>query len=66
VKKNIETAYNYYEGEYSKDKKNGMGVFKWATGNYYSGNYKDDQIEGHGEMRWTDGTVYIGQWERGI
>eukprot|EP00826_Nyctotherus_ovalis_P001288 TRINITY_DN10190_c0_g1_i5.p1 TRINITY_DN10190_c0_g1~~TRINITY_DN10190_c0_g1_i5.p1 ORF type:complete len:254 (-),score=40.61 TRINITY_DN10190_c0_g1_i5:16-777(-) len=57
---------NMYEGEYLKDKKEGFGIFKWASGNIYRGQYKEDEREGIGEMRWVDGSSYIGQWERGI
>ncbi len=56
----------YYEGEYEGDKKNGQGVFTWASGNVYRGEYKDDERDGHGEMKWTDGSYYIGEWVRGI
>jgi len=55
-----------YEGTYLKDKKEGFGIFKWASGNIYRGQYKEDEREGIGEMRWVDGSCYIGQWERGI
>lgn len=55
-----------YEGQYYKDKKQGFGIFKWATGNIYRGQYKADEREGIGEMKWTDGSVYIGQWIAGI
>jgi hypothetical protein len=48
------------------DKKEGYGIFKWASGNVYRGVYKNDERDGIGEMRWTDGSVYLGQWNRGI
>ena len=57
---------NQYEGEYVNDKKEGYGVFKWASGNVYRGQYRNDEREGIGEMRWTDGSVYVGMWIRGI
>jgi hypothetical protein len=56
----------YYEGEYEDDKKQGYGVFTWASGNIYKGDYKNDEREGHGEMKWTDGSYYVGEWLRGI
>ena len=55
-----------YEGEYSKDKKQGFGIFKWASGNRYIGQYKSDERDGIGRMQWTDGSIYIGQWKHGI
>ena len=57
---------NMYEGQYFRDKKQGFGIFKWASGNIYRGQYKGDEREGIGEMRWTDGSMYIGLWSRGI
>ncbi len=32
-----------YEGQYFRDKKQGFGVFKWASGNIYRGQYKEDE-----------------------
>ena len=55
-----------YEGQYFTDKKQGFGIFKWASGNIYRGQYKNDERDGIGEMHWTDGSIYIGQWSRGI
>lgn len=57
---------NMYEGQYFRDKKQGFGIFKWASGNIYRGQYKVDEREGLGEMRWTDGSIYTGYWEHGI
>jgi hypothetical protein len=65
-RKSKESKSNQYEGQYFHDKKQGYGVFKWASGNIYRGQYMNDEREGIGEMRWTDGSVYIGQWSRGI
>lgn len=45
-----------YEGEYVNDKKEGYGVFKWASGNVYEGMFKDDERHGKGKMTWTDGS----------
>ena len=55
-----------YEGQYFKDKKQGFGAFKWASGNLYIGQYNDDEREGLGKMRWTDGSSYVGEWAHGI
>ena len=65
-RKSKESRTNMYEGQYYRDKKQGFGIFKWASGNMYIGQYKSDEREGIGEMRWTDGSIYVGQWERGI
>lgn len=55
-----------YEGEYVNDKKDGYGVFRWASGNLYQGQFKDDERHGKGRMEWTDGSYYEGDWFRGI
>ncbi len=60
------TRSNMYEGQYFRDKKQGFGIFKWASGNMYRGQYRNDERDGIGEMRWTDGSIYTGWWERGI
>lgn len=55
-----------YEGDYVNDKKEGQGVFRWASGNLYEGEFKDDERHGKGTMVWTDGSKYEGDWFRGI
>lgn len=65
-RKNKDHEAHQYDGQYIDDKKEGYGIFKWASGNIYRGMYKNDEREGIGEMRWTDGSVYLGQWHRGI
>lgn len=57
---------NSYEGEFKNDKKQGQGVFQWASGNLYKGDYKGDEREGYGEMFWTDSSCYKGEWIKGI
>ncbi len=57
---------NTFEGEYSRDVKQGFGVFHWASNNIYRGQYANDERDGIGEMTWVDGSRYVGQWVRGI
>jgi len=65
-RKNNSQKTNMYEGQYFKDKKQGFGIFKWASGNVYRGQYKNDERDGIGEMIWTDGSRYKGMWAHGI
>ena len=65
-RKSKDRSTNIYEGQYYKDKKQGFGIFKWASGNVYIGQYKNDDREGIGKMIWTDGSMYIGQLGKGI
>jgi len=65
-KKSTSYNANIYEGQYANDKKEGFGIFKWASGNKYIGHYKNDKREGIGQMTWTDGSIYIGEWKEGI
>lgn len=41
-------ASDKYEGEYIADKKNGYGIFTWATGNVYKGHYEEDLRNSYG------------------
>ena len=34
-----------YNGDYYKDKKHGIGIYKWPSGNEYRGNYVNDKRE---------------------
>lgn len=55
-----------FEGDYKNDKKDGRGVFTWASGNIYKGEYIEDERCGNGQMLWTDGSMYEGEWDCGI
>ena len=57
---------NSYEGDYQNDRKQGYGIFQWASGNIYKGEYREDERDGYGEMYWTDGSSYQGEWVKGI
>ena len=67
--KSADNPTNTYEGHYFENKKQGQGVYVWASGNKYEGEYQDDERDGIGTMMWIDGngcSVYIGEWWKGI
>jgi hypothetical protein len=51
-----------YEGEWSNDKMNGYGVYKYASGAVYSGQWKNNKHHGKGEYKMTSGCKYEGEW----
>ena len=52
-----------YEGEWKKDKKNGIGNCYFSDGSIYEGCYVDDHFDGHGKYCWSTNDVYIGEWK---
>lgn len=54
-----------YDGEYSKGKRDGFGVFYYKNGDInYVGEWKENQRSGAGVgYRTSDGTMHIGRWD---
>lgn len=56
-------ANDRFEGEYLDGRRNGHGVFIWASGNRYDGSFKDDHRTGRGVLTWAKkGERYEGEW----
>lgn len=51
-----------YEGEWFKDRINGLGKYTFATGTVYEGHLLDYTFHGHGTLRWPSGASYSGNW----
>lgn len=52
-----------YEGEFSRNLKEGYGIYEWSQGHVYKGEYRGNVRHGYGEMRWADGSSYCGWWQ---
>lgn len=44
-----------YEGDWVKDRMQGVGSFKWPTGQQYVGEYSEDQKHGKGRLTYSNG-----------
>ena len=63
---NVELANgDYYDGEWSRGKFHGTGVYKWKDGKMYEGEWKDGIPEGKGRYIYTNGEVYEGYFSNG-
>ena len=52
-----------YNGEYYKDKFEGLGKYIWENGEYYIGQWKNDLRNGKGTMYYSNGKIiYEGDW----
>jgi len=65
---------NYYEGQWSNNKRNGLGIMFWLSSDEkYEGNWEDNFQSGFGAHIWLDGTTenkllrnrYVGYWKLG-
>lgn len=52
-----------YEGQWSKNERNGRGMQIWKDGSIYEGYWKNNLAHGYGRLIHTDGDVYIGEWK---
>jgi hypothetical protein len=57
------TTDDFYYGNFKKNLKDGMGIYKWTSGDSYLGNWKDDMMNGKGEYIWGNGNSYLGEWK---
>ena len=53
---------DFYEGEYSGDKRTGQGVYIWANGDHYKGDFVDGERHGFGTYTWANGDRYEGEY----
>ncbi|TNV71041.1 hypothetical protein FGO68_gene14067 [Halteria grandinella] len=52
-----------YEGQWLKDKANGLGRLIHACGDVYDGEWENDKAGGRGVFTHIDGTCYAGHWK---
>ncbi len=51
------------EAEYIDDKRNGIGIYKYADGSKYVGQFKDDMRHGQGTFTHASGDKYVGEFK---
>jgi hypothetical protein len=55
-----------YEGQFTKGKITGKGLFIWSNNQQYKGDFVDGIKHGKGKYKWPDGTEYEGEYKNGI
>ena len=60
--KAIYTNGDTYFGQYSNDRRQGVGLYLVAKGGGYAGSYAESKRSGQGVMRMPDGAVYQGEF----
>ncbi len=55
-----------YEGQCYKGKREGQGVYEWASGNRYEGQWLGGQRHGKGTLTYATGAVYEGEYRAGV
>lgn len=59
-----EPCKDFYDGEYSKDQKEGFGKVVYSNGDVYAGNWRKNMRHGHGLYNYVNlGLKYDGDWE---
>ncbi len=54
-----------FEGYYKLGQKNGLGIYRDASGAYYEGNWKNNAGDGKGFQKFADGRTYEGDYITG-
>ncbi len=55
-----------YKGQCLNGKREGQGVYTWATGNRYEGQWHNGQRHGQGVLHYATGAVYQGEYRAGL
>ncbi len=55
-----------YKGQCLNGKREGQGVYTWATGNRYEGQWHNGQRHGQGVLNYATGAVYQGEYRAGV
>ena len=56
---------DYYEGEFSKGKKEGIGKIIYKNKTSYEGTFKNNHFNGYGILIQLDGEIFKGEWKNG-
>jgi len=57
---------NFYQGEFLKSEKNGIGLYRWPDGTLCLGEWKDNKLNGYGIYKFADGSEYKGEWNKSM
>ena len=55
-----------FKGNFSCNKRNGLGLLKYGNGDYYEGNFTDNKLEGNGEYHFSNGDVWEGVFQKNM
>ena len=57
-------GYNdYYQGEFKRSSKFGIGLYHWNDGTICLGEWKDDKMNGYGTIQYSNNNIYIGEFK---
>ncbi|KRX08746.1 Protein kinase-like domain [Pseudocohnilembus persalinus] len=59
----LDDKWEFYEGEFQKDLRNGFGVIQLVNGEKFAGNFKDDKVNGYGTYYTKSGKIVNGYWD---
>lgn len=54
-----------YEGNWSEDKPDGLGIYRWRDGGWYEGEFAEGKMNGKGKRVYSSGNVYVGEFVGG-
>ena len=56
----------FFEGFFVEGRRQGIGIYHFASGEVYTGEFVDGRLEGEGELEFKNGSVYYGQFKNNM
>ena len=57
---------DFYQGNFIKSIKQGLGIYYWNDGTICFGEWKDDKINGYGVIKYSNKNIYLGEFKDNI
>ena len=57
---------HFYQGEFYKSAKSGIGLYRWSDGSVCLGEWNDDKLNGYGIIKYSNDNVYVGQFKENL
>ena len=57
---------HFYQGEFYKSAKSGIGLYRWSDGSVCLGEWNDDKLNGYGIIKYSNDNVFVGEFKENL
>ena len=57
---------HFYQGEFYKSSKSGIGLYRWSDGSVCLGEWNDDKLNGYGIIKYSNDNVFVGEFKENL